>query len=490
MRLNDRLESGGSLAGARVTVMGLGLHGGGVAATRYLAQEGAEVTVTDLRSREQRSSSLQAIADLPVRLVMGRHEERDFTDADFVVKNPAVPRHSAFLKKARRVETDMSLFLREFSGPLLAVTGTKGKSTTSGALHYGLTKAGLPGRLGGNITISPLTFLRDLEREETVVLELSSFQLGDLSLVEGGLELLSPRIAVVTSFFRDHQDYYGSMESYFADKALLVAAVPEDGAVVLGVQGEYAKRFAEAAQAPVFWAQADGGGAGVRLTKDGVRIEAERPIELSLPASTPESPSLRLNYAMTLLALSLYGVETFRLEGCLEGFPGVEHRLEYCGEIEGRRIYNDSAATVPEATLQAVRAFRSPVRLIAGGTDKKLDYRAISAAVAEAAGTYFLAGSGTVMMLRALGGDAADGGAGGGPGRPKGLGNSGRRAGAPITRGPFETLEDCLEAALADARPGEVVVFSPGCASFEKFDNEFHRGRVFKSLVDAKRRDL
>ncbi len=478
----------GSLSGARVTVMGLGLHGGGVAATRYLVSEGAEVTVTDLRDENRLASSIEAISGLPVRLVLGRHEDADFSEADFVVKNPAVPRHSRYLAKARRIETDLSLFLKRFSGPILAVTGTKGKSTTAGALHYGLTRAGLPAQLGGNITISPLTFLRETTAESPVVLELSSFQLGDLTMVDGGIGVLVPRVGVITSFFRDHQDYYGSMERYFGDKAILAAAVPPEGAVVLGATGEYGRRFSQLSRAPVYWAAGNPGSGyrqgpgpatqppGVSLTEDGVSLldpfRGRDPLEVPLPGGVPGSAALRLNYGMTLLSLFLYGIDPTLLADCLEGFPGVEHRLELCGSIGGCRVYNDSAATVPEATLAAVRSFSAPVRLIAGGTDKGLDYDSIVDAVRESAGTYFLEGSASEKMLAVL---------------SKVAGGSRTRAPGGLVRGPFSSLEECLEAALEDAAAGEVVVFSPGCASFEKFDNEFHRGRVFKSLVESTR---
>jgi UDP-N-acetylmuramoylalanine--D-glutamate ligase len=490
-----RSKHPGSLSGARVTVMGLGLHGGGVAATRFLVSEGAEVTVTDLRDQERLAASLEDIGGLPVRLVLGRHEDADFSGADFVVKNPAVPRHSRYLEKAKRIETDLSLFLKRFSGPILAVTGTKGKSTTAGAIHHGLNRAGLPARLGGNITISPLTFLGEPTNDYPVVLELSSFQLGDLTMVDGGVRVLVPSVGVITSFFRDHQDYYGSMEHYFADKAILAAAVPPEGSVVIGATGEYGRRFSRVSRAPVYWADGSAGagsgtgsgagvgGPGVSLTDRGVSLRVPslelEPLEVPLPEGIPESRVLRLNYGMTLLSLLLYGVPPEILPRCLEGFPGVEHRLEYCGALAGCRIYNDSAATVPEATLAAVRSFSAPVRLIAGGTDKDLDYGALAEAAAEAAGTYLLDGSATDKMLAVVSPAPRGPGTASAPGF--------RSAGPGPVRGPFGSLEECLEAALEDAVTGEVIVFSPGCASFEKFDNEFHRGRVFKSLVESKR---
>ena len=167
--------------GMKVLVMGLGLNGGGMESARYLAGHGAEVTVTDLRDEKILAPSIEKLKDLSIRYVLGRHEMEDFRNADMVVKNPAVKPDSPYLKASRRIETDISLFLAASPARLSAVTGSKGKSSVSSALYYVLNesrKAGeLPGkaRLGGNITISPLGFLDELEEGDDVVLELSSW---------------------------------------------------------------------------------------------------------------------------------------------------------------------------------------------------------------------------------------------------------------------------------------------------------------------------
>ena len=170
--------------GLRVTVMGLGVHGGGLASALFFARRGAEVTVTDLRGPDALAPSIERLAGLPVRYVLGRHDVADFESADLVIKNPAVPTGSPFLAAARDravpVETDVSVFLSLARCPVIAVTGTKGKSTTASAIHHGLLRASPRARLGGNITVSPLEFLDDLAPTDPVVLELSSWQLGDL----------------------------------------------------------------------------------------------------------------------------------------------------------------------------------------------------------------------------------------------------------------------------------------------------------------------
>ena len=194
--------------------MGLGLNGGGLACVRYFASLGAHVTATDLRSEEILAPSLEKLKDLPVRYVLGEHRMEDFEQADLVIKNPAVPADSPFLKASRQVETDLSVFLANCTNPILAVTGSKGKSTVVSALHAVLSSAGLNPRLGGNITVSPLTFLEELKGDEPVILELSSWQLGDLK----GRNLLHPRISVITNIMNDHQNMYAAFSDYVDDK--------------------------------------------------------------------------------------------------------------------------------------------------------------------------------------------------------------------------------------------------------------------------------
>ncbi|MCA1949357.1 MAG: UDP-N-acetylmuramoyl-L-alanine--D-glutamate ligase, partial [Treponema sp.] len=244
-------------SGSRVVVMGLGLNGGGLEAARYLASHGAQVTVTDLRDETVLRPSIEALGDLPIRFVLGKHEMSDFKTADVVVKNPAVKPDSPFLAAAKRIETDISIFLQENPARLCAVTGSKGKSSTASALHWALSslrnttdsqgKPLLPGRayLGGNITVSPLTFLDQLRPEDDVVLELSSWQLGDLrgrKLMSAGTNntqaaeraLLKPRVAILTTILPDHLDRYGTMEAYVADKRVLYQGQDSSDVTVTG----------------------------------------------------------------------------------------------------------------------------------------------------------------------------------------------------------------------------------------------------------------
>ena len=198
------------IAGLRVTVMGLGLNGGGLASARFFARHGAEVTVTDMKSAAELAPSIEALAEFTaIRFVLGTHELDDFSNADMVLKNPGVKlAGNRYLESAKSIESDVSVFLRLSQAPVLAVTGSKGKSSTVSALHYGMKQLGYPVFLGGNITVSPLSFLEETGPDTPVVLELSSWQLADLR----GRGLLKPRVALITPIMSDHQNWYGSME--------------------------------------------------------------------------------------------------------------------------------------------------------------------------------------------------------------------------------------------------------------------------------------
>ncbi|HOX18260.1 MAG TPA: Mur ligase family protein, partial [Spirochaetales bacterium] len=218
------------LAGMRVVVMGLGLNGGGLGSARFFARSGAEVTVTDGKDAEALAPSIRQLEGLPIRYVLGRHELADFQSADLVIKNPGVRPDSPYLAAARRVETDLSVFLSLSRADLVAVTGSKGKSTTSSAIAWALREA-LPERdvlFGGNITVSVLDLVDRAVEGAICVLELSSFQLGDLK----GRGLLKPRVSVLTRIVPDHLDRYGTMEAYLADKRAVYAEQESDAYTV------------------------------------------------------------------------------------------------------------------------------------------------------------------------------------------------------------------------------------------------------------------
>lgn len=451
--------------GRKVTIMGLGLNGGGLASTLHFARRGAEVTVTDLRSEEVLRPTLEALSGVNVRLVLGRHEEADFRDADVVVKNPAVRAGNPYLALARRVETDLSLFLGNLDNPVYAVTGSKGKSTTATALHRLFLAVDPRARLGGNITVSPLTFLDGLEPGAPVILELSSWQLADLR----GRGVLHPRVAALTNLLWDHMNAYPDQEAYALDKAAVFEGQDAAAWALLPSDDSWGTWFAARTPARTAWigrGPLDSLPSRTGFSMDEGRgrwpgIGGEQTADL-LPDEllVPGAPFRRNCLAAAAMAV-LAGVDPALVPEVLSRFEGVEHRLERFSQRRGISWYNDTTATIPEAAAASASSFVVPVHWIAGGTDKNLDFAAFEALERPPASLILLKGSATDRMIPVF--------------RAKGW----------RWFGPFDDLEAAVACAAERARPGEVVLLSPGAASFELFKNEFYRGNAFKDLVQA-----
>ena len=468
-------ESTLKLEGARVTVMGLGLNGGGVATARFLASRGALVTVTDMKDEAALVDSVRSLDGLGIRFVLGRHDEADFSSADFVVKNPAVRPDNAFLKLARQVETDLSLFLRLCPARIAAVTGSKGKSTPATALAWRLGQAGFGVHLGGNITVSPLSFVDEIKADDIVVLELSSWQLGDLK----GRGLLKPFVSIITRIVPDHLDRYGTMDRYVADKRLIYADQGPEDWTVLDLDDPWGRLFASETRAGILAYATDldaaiaGAGlpaapeasvhAGIAVPSDGspclARLQDGATVELVPQRLLVPGGHTRRNLAAAAMAAWACGAAPSRIAAAAASFAGVEHRLEPVRERRGVRWYNDSAATVPEAVAAAVESFTEPVVLITGGTDKVLDFSVARDAYRKAAAIVLLAGTGTDKFMHIR-----------------------ESAGIPW-QGPFNDIVQAIASADSLARPDTVVVLSPGCTSFGMFKNEFDRGRSYKRAV-------
>jgi len=447
------------IAGLKVTVMGLGLNDGGLSVARFFASRGADVTVTDLKDGETLAPSIQALSKYPIRYVLGRHEMEDFTHADLVIKNPGVRLDNPFLRASRNVDTDISIFLKLCKAPVVAVTGSKGKSTTASAIAHVLNACGKKAFLGGNITVSPLGFLDAATKDDIVVLELSSWQLGDLA----SSKVLKPKIAVITRIVPDHLDRYGSMEAYVADKRLIYAN-QDAGDFTVCEHDDWGRSFASETKAATLWygENIPAGAKGASLLPDGsgiVSMEAGvsaclLPADIRIPGHHNRNNML----AAGLAALAL-GLDTKAVAAALASFGGVEHRLELFAEHDGIQWCNDSTATVPEAVQAAISAFNRPVVLISGGTDKQLDFKPVRLAYKKVKKLILLAGSGSEKLRILLDEDRT-----------------------PYL-GPFASLREALDQAALYAQKGDIVILSPGCTSFGMFKNEFDRGNSFKAAV-------
>jgi UDP-N-acetylmuramoylalanine--D-glutamate ligase len=423
--------------------------------------------VTDGKTADELARPMSELAGLPIRYVLCGHEERDFTPkgADLVVRNPGVRRTSPYLRLAREsgvpIEMELSLFFRLCPAPIVAITGTKGKTTTATLCAGMLAAWDERTVLAGNMGVSALAQLPRIAPDTPVAIEVSNWQLEALDE-----HRLSPQIAVLTNISEDHLDTYDSFEEYAETKRAIARHQRPGDVLVVNASDPEAWRAATETRARVFPfgpGAPDGDGAWLVDAEIIIR-DRNRVWEVRTPERVRSfGPHLLENVAAAVAAAHLRGAPAEAIERGLSWFRGVKDRNERVGEVRGVTYVNDTAATTPVATVAALRAFGGRrVHLIAGGSDKRVDLTPLADAIAGAAGAAYL-----------LGGTATP--------RIETLLNERRVAYA----GPFSSMHDAVAAAAAAAGAGDVVLLSPGCASFGLFRDEFHRGEEFRQAVRA-----
>ncbi len=425
----------------KITVMGLGLLGRGVGDARYLAECGAELIVTDLKTEEQLAESVGQLRDFSnVTFVLGEHRLEDFNNRDLVLKAAGVPLASPYIAEAKkngipvRMSADLLMELSEIK--TIGVTGTRGKSTVTEMVHHALKEAGQQVLLGGNIRgVSNLELLNHVTPESVAVLELDSWQCQGL-----GEANLSPQIAVFTTFYNDHLNYYKEDPGqYLLDKANIFLFQDPDDTFVVG--GQCAPQLIEAFGEHI-------------ISKMVIADEKKLPGDWALKVPGVHN---RYNAALAAAALRAQGLTDEEIRKGLESFPGVPGRLEFLGEKNGVKIYNDNNSTTPEATLVALDAVGTKnTILIMGGADKELDMNKLLYKLKEVKRVILLAGTGTSRVLEFI-------------------------EGASV----FDSLGAAVDEAFASAHPGDTILFSPAFASFGMFKNEYDRNDQFVALVKA-----
>ncbi len=451
----------------KITVMGLGLFGGGVGVARFLAKQGARVTVTDLRNATELAPSLKQLEGLPVSYRLGEHCEKDFADTDMVIANPAVPKDSKYLQIAQSsrvpVNTEINIFFRLCPAPILGITGSNGKSTTTTLTGKILQETSRRTWVGGNIGKSLLSDLEEIKSSDIVVLELSSFQLEGLA--DAGK---SPHISVLTNISPNHLDRYTGMREYIQAKKGIICHQGQEDYAILNYDDPELREWEKECKGRVLWYSAKqtvADGAFVRgndmvisLNGQGVVIPCISGIKI------PGIHNLQ-NVLAASCAAYLAGARERHIEKAVTTFTGLEHRLEFVREVNGVRYYNDSKATTPESSIAAITAFQAPVILIAGGYDKGSSFREFAEVCARNTKAVVLIGktAGKIqeLVLEKKGGKEA----------------------------PFvcsqKTFEDAFQQANSLAKAGDVVLLSPACASYDMFLNYEERGKQFKDMVKA-----
>ena len=439
----------------RVTVMGLGQFGGGAAAARWLAAEGARVTVTDLADERTLAPALENLAGCPISAFhLGGHCEADFRQADLVVVNPAVRPESPWLGVARQngvpLSTEIDLFLRHCPATTIGVTGSNGKSTTAAMIAAILQADGRRTWLGGNIGRSLLDVLDEISSGDSVVLELSSFQLSYLRP-----ETRVPHVGVITSFSPNHLDWHASLDEYAAAKRILFQRQqPCD----LAVANTHDRRLASIVLGTLRVSN---------TVLDTRRVSNDFPGRLLPLVNADELPRLlvpgwhnRMNAACAATAALGAGCSRAAVERGLLEFRGLPQRMELIAEAGGRAFYNDSTSTTPESTIAALESLDRPVLLLAGGRSKGFDFTEMVEAIGRrAVGAAFFGEVGPRLFdqLKASHVDSA--------------------------AVALPTLEDALAWCWETSALGDAIVLSPGCSSHDQFRNFRHRGARFAELV-------
>ncbi|MFA6593854.1 MAG: UDP-N-acetylmuramoyl-L-alanine--D-glutamate ligase [Candidatus Buchananbacteria bacterium] len=499
-----------NLKSKKALVMGLGLYedGSGIAATRFLLSHGAKVTVTDLKSKEQlkdqiaelerfrknldsrlrgndeersgndeersgndeeRSGNDEERSGNDIKYVLGRHRKEDFKHQDLILRNPGVPQSSKFLKIARDnkipIYTDISLFFQLVDRKrLVGVTGTRGKSTTTTLIYELVKTLDKQAVLAGNITKSPLAQIPLVNKGGRIVLELSSWMTESLADIKK-----SPHIAVFTNIYPDHLNTYSGIKDYAEAKKNIFKFQTLQNYAVLNRDNSYTKKMGGEVVAQRYWFSlksfAEENGSFIKNGRIVFRQNGVEQIMCSISDIKLLGEHNLSNVLAAVTVAGIIGISPKNIKSVLHRFYGIPNRLELLREVRGVKYYNDTASTMPEATIVALRALSSPkpqaprspkqIILIAGGADKGLDFKELAQEIKKyCQAVVLLKGAGTERLKKELKNFTI-----------------------------VDSLPDAVGIAKSFATSGDIILLSPACASFGLFKNEFDRGDQFRQLV-------
>jgi UDP-N-acetylmuramoylalanine--D-glutamate ligase len=434
--------------GKKITVMGLGLLGRGVGDAMFLAECGADLVVTDLKTKKELTSSLKKLQKFKnIKYTLGEHRLEDFRGRDMILKAAGVPFDSIYIKEAEKnkipIEMSGSLLVKLSSLSTVGVTGTRGKSTVTHMIEHILKTAKKKIILGGNVRgVSNLQLLKKAKNSEVILLELDSWQLQGF-----GTNKISPNISIFTTFFNDHLKYYhGDQKKYFKDKANIFKYQKGGDVFVVGSQAlPFIKK----------WEKETG-----QKIKGKIIVPKTKNIQLKIPGEHNI-----YNAALAFEATRAFGIGEKDIKKALAIFPGVPGRQEFIKEINGVKYYNDTTATTPEATLAALHTLgdqlggkASKLVMIAGGSDKELDMNLLIKEIPKfCKKVILLPGTGTDTISKNL----------------------------KVEIYKVNSMREAVKTAQKNSKKGDTVLLSPGFASFGLFKNEFDRGDQFIKAVKS-----
>ncbi len=453
--------------GKKILIVGLGRSG--VSVAKYMAKQGARIMVTDIKQKTELLEYIKEIAHLKIEYDFGRHTNRYFHEADLVVLSPGVPPSIKPVEEAKEkgiaISTEVDLAARSIDCPLITVTGTNGKTTTSTLIEHMFHCDGQKAFLGGNIGIPLLEYVTKGEKVNTVIAELSSFQ---IALAERVI----PAVAVFTNIGEDHLDRYPDMEAYIDAKKNLLKACDRNTFVVLNFDDPVVSGFADQTNGKVLWYTKKNpmriGGqfaeefCGAYLSDDRKSIVAK----ITGKEEVYDLKGLRLfgehnreNLMAGICAARVQGVKPKAIQDSINSFIGVPHRLEFVRKKNGVYFFNDSKATNVMSVQRSLGSFKkSPVILVAGGKDKDMDFTPLGEYVESRVKILIVIGEAKEKINRAIGDHCET-----------------------YLMGTFE---EAVLLAYQKSRSGDIILLSPGCASYDMFRNFEERGDYFKKMVN------
>ncbi len=447
------------LSGKRVLVVGLGKSG--VASALFMKARGAKVTVSDTKSGDELRNEIPVLLDHGITVETGGHGDRTFRGQDLIVVSPGVPVDAPPLVQARAlgeaVIGEIELAAQYLPGPIVAITGSNGKTTTTTLVGEIMTAAGFPALVGGNIGTPAISLAERAKPETVIVLEISSFQLETI-------QTFRPKVAVVLNVTPDHLDRHRTFEVYVDAKARIFENQQPSDFAVLNADDITCVAMGARTRAQVFWFSRQKEVQHGACVRDGNIVFRDNAgqREILQVSEIPLKGAHNLeNVLAAVCAGALMGCAPEKIRQAVCNFKAVEHRLEFVSTIRGVDYYNDSKATNVDATIKALESFPANIHLILGGKDKGSDYTILNDLLRQRVKRVYTIGAAAAKIESQI--------------------VSSKSGGPEVVHA--DTLENALRKANAVAQPGDVVLLAPACASFDQFKSYEHRGRIFKEVV-------
>lgn len=451
------------LNGKKVLVVGLGKSG--VASALFLKAHGARVTVSDTKSGDELRNEIPILLDHGITVETGGHGERTFRGQDLIVVSPGVPVDAPPLVQARglgeSVIGEIELAAHFLPGPIVAITGSNGKTTTTTLIGEILAAGGLPTLVGGNIGTPAISLAERAKPDSVTVLEISSFQLETV-------QTFRPKVAVVLNITPDHLDRHRTFEIYTKAKARIFENQKATDFAVLNADDPTCVAMAARTRAQVFWfSRLKEVEQGTWVREGNILFrDAKGQRQILQVSEIPLKGAHNLeNVLAAVCAGVLMGSAPDKIRDAVRNFRAVEHRLEFVATIGSVDYYNDSKATNVDATIKALESFPTNIHLILGGKDKGSDYTVLNDLLRKRVKRVYTIGAAAAKIESQI--------------------VSSKDGGPELVHS--QTLENAIRSAHAAARPGDIVLLAPACASFDQFKSYEHRGKVFKEIVAALR---